>query len=83
VHVGTLDAVEQLFKFIAPLVEEGAADDEPDDEVRAALGGASCLQSGDWVAVHRIWLVARTLLQRLPFRPSLITSPATPSMQPV
>jgi hypothetical protein len=38
VRVESLDAVEQLFKFIAPLVEEGAAEEEPDDEVRGLLG---------------------------------------------
>jgi hypothetical protein len=38
VRVETLPAVEQLFKFIAPLVEEGAAEEEPDDEVGVGWG---------------------------------------------
>ncbi|KAI8469398.1 MAG: vacuolar protein sorting-associated protein 35 [Monoraphidium minutum] len=32
VRVDSLASVEQLFRFIAPLVEEGPADEEPDDE---------------------------------------------------
>ncbi|KIZ01214.1 hypothetical protein MNEG_6746 [Monoraphidium neglectum] len=32
VRVGSLESVQQLFRFIAPLVEEGPAEDEPDDE---------------------------------------------------
>jgi hypothetical protein len=32
--VGSLDSVEMLFKFIAPLVQEGEDDDDMDEEVR-------------------------------------------------
>jgi hypothetical protein len=32
-YVSTMDSVEMLFKFIAPLVEEGADDDDMDEEV--------------------------------------------------
>jgi hypothetical protein len=32
--VGSLESVEMLFKFIAPLVQEGEDDDNMDEEVR-------------------------------------------------
>jgi hypothetical protein len=35
--VGSLDSVEMLFKFIAPLVQEGEDDDDMDEEVRRVM----------------------------------------------
>jgi hypothetical protein len=39
--VGSLESVEMLFKFIAPLVQEGEDDDELDEEVRQAATQAT------------------------------------------
>lgn len=36
--VSSLESVEMLFKFIAPLVQEGEDDDDMDEEVRGAAG---------------------------------------------
>lgn len=41
-RVSSLESVEQLFKFIAPLVAEGPTEDEPDDEVRGFTTHTQC-----------------------------------------
>lgn len=39
IHVSDMSSVEMLFKFIAPLVEEGEDDDDMDEEVSRGGGG--------------------------------------------
>jgi hypothetical protein len=46
--VGSLDSVEMLFKFIAPLVQEGEDDDDMDEEVRVLVGQAGNFCEAWW-----------------------------------